>query len=652
MPTKRAARPDSTTNTGKTRKQSGPRSRAANGPLPPFDVDIEIDATAVLTRDGKIRYQSPSVEQLLGYRADEVTGRDFVELLHPDDARSATEKLEVVTENPGRTVSMEMRFLHKDGSWRTVESVGTNLLDDPEVNGIIMSYRDVSSRKRLEDQLWLLQNAIENAIAPMAISDIQGNITYVNQACMKLWRRDKKEDLVGGSYWELLELEDPALADEIASTMIESGSWEGEIAARRKDGSTVHVRVLTSILKDKDGKPIQTISSFVDLTDRKRVEQALRESQAQYTALLDNVPDAVFRYQEGVMTWANDRIEQILGYSRDELVGKVADLFVSDDVSLTQVTETVGEGIREQGHFRGTIKAKKKNGTEVDIEFSASNVRGKRPVEIVGVARDITERKKAEEERERLTAELAEKNAEQEQIIYVTSHDLRSPLVNVQGFSKELKYSVEEVGTILSSEEVPQSIRDQVVPILDQDVPDALAYIATSVSKMDTLLTGLLRLSRLGRAALSFEKLNMNLMLFDIAKYFELRIRELGATIDVGTLPPCTGDFVQTNQVFSNLVDNALKYSDPSRPPVIKVTGEVVDEEVVYCVADNGTGIAREHQKKVFEIFHRLNPEASGGEGLGLSIVKKVIGRHSGRIWLESEPGEGSKFYVSLPAAD
>jgi signal transduction histidine kinase len=169
---------------------------------------------------------------------------------------------------------------------------------------------------------------------------------------------------------------------------------------------------------------------------------------------------------------------------------------------------------------------------------------------------------------------------------------------------------------------------------------------------MDTLLTGLLRLSRLGRAALNFERLNMSLMLFDIAKYFEYRVKELGAKIDVGDLPPCTGDFVQVNQVFSNLVDNALKYCDPERPLVIKVTGENVGDEVVYCVGDNGAGIAVEHQRKVFEIFHRLSPGVTEGEGLGLSIVKKVIGRHNGRIWVESEPGVGSKFYVSLPDGD
>jgi signal transduction histidine kinase len=129
-------------------------------------------------------------------------------------------------------------------------------------------------------------------------------------------------------------------------------------------------------------------------------------------------------------------------------------------------------------------------------------------------------------------------------------------------------------------------------------------------------------------------------------------VKELGAKIDVGDLPPCTGDFVQVNQVFSNLVDNALKYCDPERPLVIKVTGENVGDEVVYCVGDNGAGIAVEHQRKVFEIFHRLSPGVTEGEGLGLSIVKKVIGRHNGRIWVESEPGVGSKFYVSLPDGD
>jgi PAS domain S-box-containing protein len=359
----------------------------------------------------------------------------------------------------------------------------------------------------------------------------------------------------------------------------------------------------------------------------------------------------VFKYRDGKMTWANDRIEEMLGYTKEELVSNDVNLFVAEDVSLTDVTKDVDAGIKSQGHFHGAIRAKKKDGSSAIVEYTASMVPGKEPPEIVGIARDITERRRAEEERERLTAELAEKNREQEQIIYVTSHDLRSPLVNVQGFSRELNYSLQEMTEILENQAVPAEIREQLTSILQTDVGGSLQYIETSIAKMDSLLSGLLRLSRMGRAALNFQTLDMNELLLDIQKAFEYRIQEGGVTVTVGELPSCQGDEVQINQVLSNLMDNALKYLDPERPGTISVTGEERDGRAVYCVEDNGIGIALEHQPKVFEIFHRLNPGETPGEGLGLSIIKKILSRHNGEIWVESESGVGSKFYVYLPAA-
>ena len=112
------------------------------------------------------------------------------------------------------------------------------------------------------------------------------------------------------------------------------------------------------------------------------------------------------------------------------------------------------------------------------------------------------------------------------------------------------------------------------------------------------------------------------------------------------------GDRTQISQVFSNIIDNAIKYHDPKRSGLIKVTGSNEDGQVIFCVEDNGIGIAQEDQQRVFEIFQRLQPDANPGEGLGLSIVRKILDRHSGKIWLESEPGIGSKFYVSLPAVN
>lgn len=261
------------------------------------------------------------------------------------------------------------------------------------------------------------------------------------------------------------------------------------------------------------------------------------------------------------------------------------------------------------------------------------------------------ERDEAETAREKLLEELAEKNKELEQVVYVTSHDLRSPLVNIQGFSKELDASLKDLAALLNKiERFPPGLKEKFSLIMEEDIPDSLKYILTSAARMDSLLSGLLKLSRVGRAAVSFAAIDMNALLQEVQQAFEFQIKETGAVLEVEDLPPCYGNDMQINQVFSNLLSNALKYLTPGRRGSIKISGHRDNDHVVYSIADNGIGIAREHQQKIFEIFHRLHPQDTSGEGLGLTIVNKILSRHNGRIWLDSEPGKGSTFFVRLPA--
>jgi two-component system, cell cycle sensor histidine kinase PleC len=264
---------------------------------------------------------------------------------------------------------------------------------------------------------------------------------------------------------------------------------------------------------------------------------------------------------------------------------------------------------------------------------------------------DITKPKKEKRERELLKAELAEKTKELEEIIYTTSHDLRSPLVSIQGFTRELEQAYKRFHAVLNEEAVPPALRKRLDSALDGDFPLAFQHILASSAKMDSLLSGLLKLSRLGRVNINIEKLNMNKLVAEVISCLEFQVEEAGATVQVEDLPSCYGDEEQIDQVFSNLLGNALKFLDPKRPGIIRVSGVAEKEQVVYCVEDNGIGIAEKDKDKIFEIFHKLNPEDKRGEGLGLIIVRKILGRHGGKIWVESEPGKGSKFYVSLPDA-
>jgi signal transduction histidine kinase len=246
-------------------------------------------------------------------------------------------------------------------------------------------------------------------------------------------------------------------------------------------------------------------------------------------------------------------------------------------------------------------------------------------------------------------AELEQSNQQLQDFAYVVSHDLRAPLVNIQGFGKELAMSCERLRSVLAETQTLRGESSEVSTILDEDIPESLQFISSSSAKMDSLLSGILQLSRAGRARLSIRRLDMNHMLSEIVASLQCIIDEAVAAVRVDNLPPCRGDETQIGQVFTNLLGNALKYLDPNRPGMIRISGEVQARVVVYRVEDNGIGIPAEHQDAIYELFHRLDVHRGTGEGIGLAIVRRIIDRHGGKIWVESEPGKGSTFCVSLP---
>lgn len=262
---------------------------------------------------------------------------------------------------------------------------------------------------------------------------------------------------------------------------------------------------------------------------------------------------------------------------------------------------------------------------------------------------DLSLRKKAVVEQERLGRELEVKNKELQQIVYTVSHDLRSPLINVQGYSRMLADDVRQVVSAFTQDGAAKEGREEAVSIVDKDIPEAVSYIDASISKMDSLLSSMLMFSRSASIELNKAELDMNVIIREVLNVFDFQIKEAGARCDMSELPSCYGDEQQINQVFSNLIGNSIKFLSPERPGVINISGREEDGQTVYCVEDNGIGIPLDEQGRIFDIFYRMHNKDAHGQGLGLAIVRKIIERHGGKIRVESKFGKGSKFYVELP---
>ncbi len=390
-----------------------------------------------------------------------------------------------------------------------------------------------------------------------------------------------------------------------------------------------------------------------DITDWKLAVRKIRESEEKFRKYfeLGLIGMAITSPQKGWIE-VNQKLCDMFGYSRQELLKKTwFEMTYPDDIEsdLKQFTKLLN------GEIDGYTLEKRfirKDGGIIDTILSLKSIcKPDGTVDyLVVLLEDITQQKQFTIEKEKLNKALELKNKELESIIYVASHDLKSPLLNIQGFCNEMSINCESLRELLVEENITPDVIKKSSELIKTKIPSSMNYIVTSAAKIDMVLAGLLRLSRLGRASLKFELIDMDKMISEIIDTMKYQLEKAAVNLKISPLPPCMGDKSQLNQVFSNLIDNAAKYLDKSISVEIKISGYKDDRQVVYSIMDNGIGIDKRHQDIIFEVFHRLDPDKIDGEGLGLTIVKRILDRHNAKIWVESDLGKGSTFYVSLPA--
>lgn len=511
----------------------------------------------------------------------------------------------------------------------------------------LLQYQLLENRRRAlqehrevtEGRLRLLSKAFETMRLGITIKDLSGRILYLNPAEARM-HGYTVDELVGRQSGVLgpEELIKPMAPDE-ARTM---RCWSRDSVNTRRDGSTFPVHLTSDLVEDASGEAMAIVTTCEDITDRWRMEDALRQSERDYRGLFENAHDAIiiFRPEDERVLEVNSSACKLYGYSREEML----------NLSMENMSYDISHGKRqlEEVLWKGDFhefesRQYRRDRTLMYLEIRAAIVEYSGQLAILSINRDITDRKIAEEN-------LRKANEELKTFMSLVSHDLRAPLVNLKGFSSELAETLasvqEPVAQVLEHMDPKQRYR--VTEALQVDAPEAVDFIDKAVSRMDYYISALLKLSRAGRRELELEPLDMEVLVKDTLSTLVYQIDRSDSKVIVHSLPEVVADRVAMQQIMGNLLSNAVQYLDAERAGRIEIAGNRASHETTFSVQDNGRGISDEDLKKVFEPFRRAGRQTVAGEGMGLAYVQALVRRQGGRLWCDSTLGQGSCFYFTI----
>ncbi|MGF1612288.1 MAG: PAS domain S-box protein [Kiloniellales bacterium] len=490
----------------------------------------------------------------------------------------------------------------------------------------------------LQDSEAQLRAVFDTAVDGLVVIDGSGTIRSYNRACEALFGFTA-EETIGQNVKMLM----PAPYREEHDGYIESYRRTGErkiigigreVVGQRKDGTTFPMELSVGEAR-RGGEPI-FIGIIRDITERKAAEQALRDSEAQLRAVFDTAVDGLVVIDgSGIIQSYNRACESLFGYRAQEAIGRNVKMLMPApyreehdgyiaSYRLTGERKIIGIGREVVGQH--------KDGTTFPMELSVGEARrGNEPI-FIGIIRDITERKAAERALKQKAAELLGKNVELEQFAYAASHDLQEPLRMVGSYCELLQR--------------------RYAGKLDSDADEFLSYAVDGASRMRALIQDLLRLARLSAHEMVRQPVDCNAVLDRCRIDLKTAIDESRAEITSDPLPVIEGDGTQIGQLFLNLLGNAIKFRDRLAPRV-HVSVEEGQGEWRFAVQDNGIGIKPQHGEQVFIIFRRLHGrDAYPGTGVGLSLCRKIVERHGGRIWLDPAVEAGARFCFTIRKPD
>lgn len=595
------------------------------------------------------KYLGLSKKEIIGKSVYDISPRDLAERYHNMDQK--------LFDNPGTQV-YESSVLYFDGTRHDVVFNKATYADaNGNLLGLVGVILDITERKRTEDALRESDQFNREIISNAK----EGIIVYDRAFRYKVWNR-YMEDLtgisasqaIGKTAFELF----PHLLDQGIDRLLES-ALDGEIVTSvdipyyvPNSGKSGWFVGTYGPNRDANGFIIGVIGIIHDITDRKQADNALRESEEKYRQLAENVTDVIWTMGMDLkFTYISPSNERITGFTREESMALTLEKILTSS-SLETAMRVLAEELDKEKLSQKDISRSRtfeaeeicKDGHTIWVEIKTAFLRNHEgePIGIQGISRDISERKRMEEElirshceleqrvKER-TEELARKNAEMERFIYTVSHDLRTPLISVGGFLGLIKQDVEE-GDLKR---------------LDVD----LRIAGEAITKMDRLLQDTLELSRIGRIINPPDDVPFYEIIEDALSQTTEKLKSKKVKVTVPTdLPKVHVDRMRIAEVLVNLIENSIKYMGSQDRPEIEIGQRIEGNKNIFFVRDNGIGIDPSQNDKVFELFYKIDNK-SEGTGVGLAIVKRIIEVHGGHIWIESELGKGCTVFFTLPQA-
>jgi len=618
----------------------------------------------VLDEEGNVVIWNKAAEAISGYSHDEVVGHAKIwEWLYPKKAYRE-EIVGIASEVicGDKAFTEDETTIHcKDGQTKIISWNDRSLLDeDGNAIGAIAIGRDVTAHKQAEAALQASEErfalAVQGANDGIWDWDIQNNTLYWSPHMKEMFGyADDELDVDFETLETFLHPDDKERTNAaIDAHLKDRVPYDVEQRLRTKSGEYRWYRARGQALWDESGKPLRMVGSTTDITELKRVEERLAKERNLLRAVIDNIPDTIYA-KDANYAYTECNIAQACAAgvaTPDQVIGKtdfdfhpeeLAAEYRANDESVIRTGQPLlnceESGEDPSGKQLWVLSSK------VPLMDTAGRIVG-----LVGISRDITELREAEAKIQRYVAEIEGANEEIKQFAYIVSHDLRAPLVNLKGFAAELRSALQEISPVMevALPTLDEERRQEINVAFREDIPEALGFIESSVTRMDSFISAVLKLSRLGRRELSLKSVDMNAVVEVARQSLAHQIEERHVNLTVTDLPEIVADQTSMEQIVGNLFANALLYLDPGRPGAIEIGGRRDKLATTFWVRDNGRGISEDDAPKVFAPFRRAGKQDVPGEGMGLSYVKTIVRMHGGHIWFESEPDVGTTFFFTI----